>query len=68
MVNFITLQNNQKTVTLTFGRHGKLLKEPSARTIGWDLKKRQPLPTNDYWFKVIRENRKIYTGHFTLKR
>lgn len=53
-----------------FDRSGKLLKQISPTSKGWDGTnlKGKPLPTNDYWFTVDIENRPQYRGHFTLKR
>jgi gliding motility-associated-like protein len=54
---------------LIFNRYGKLLKQLSPTSNGWDgTYLGKPLPTEDYWFQVIRENGKTFTGHFTLKR
>ena len=58
-----------KNVINIFDRYGKLIKQLSPLSKGWDgTYKGQQLPTNDYWFKLLRENGKSYTGHFTLKR
>lgn len=52
-----------------FDRYGKLLKQLSSLSEGWDgTYLGAPLPSNDYWFVVIRENGKEYKGHFSLKR
>lgn len=51
-----------------FDRYGKFLKFLTPNT-SWDgTFKGQNLPSSDYWFVVIRENGKIYKGHFALKR
>ena len=51
-----------------FDRYGKLLKILN-NTNSWDGKYNEyELPSDDYWFVVIRENGKEYRGHFTMKR
>lgn len=66
------LYNSDKepnTSILIFDRYGKLLKQLNPTSKGWDgTFQGNPLPTNDYWFKVLRENGRTYTGNFTLKR
>lgn len=48
-----------------FDRYGKILNTSTS----WDGNfEGNPLPSDDYWFVVTRENRKEYKGHFTLKR
>jgi gliding motility-associated-like protein len=48
-----------------FDRYGKLL----STLLSWNGKfEGKPLPSDDYWFVVTRENGKEYKGHFTLKR
>ncbi|MDB4591068.1 T9SS type B sorting domain-containing protein [Flavobacteriaceae bacterium] len=55
-----------------FDRFGKLLKQISPMSPGWDgTYNGNPLPSNDYWFRVeYTENniKKEFSGHFTLKR
>jgi len=57
-----------------FDRYGKLLKQLSPTSEGWDgTFKGTLLPTNDYWFTVeydepINGDRKVFRAHFTLKR
>ena len=52
-----------------FNRYGKLLKQLSSKSIGWNGEfNGKPLPTEDYWYVIIRTNNQIITGHFTLKR
>lgn len=51
-----------------FDRYGKILRILDTET-SWDgTYNGQEMPTSDYWFSIIRENGKTYTGHFTLKR
>ena len=52
-----------------FDRYGKLLKELDPLSVGWDGTYNGALmPTSDYWFKVILEDGRTFTNHFTLKR
>ena len=55
-----------------FDRYGKLLKQLSPTSSGWDgTFKGNPMPSSDYWFRVeyLEEDvPKAFTGHFTLKR
>jgi gliding motility-associated-like protein len=52
-----------------FDRYGKLLTEIRATSIGWDgTSNGKPMPSNDYWFKIEREDGRVFSGNFTLKR
>jgi len=57
-----------------YDRYGKLLKQLSPTSIGWDgTFNGQPLPSNDYWFTIeyIEPNNgslSQFKSHFTLKR
>lgn len=55
-----------------FDRTGKLIKDVTHNESGWDgTFEGQPLPSDDYWFKVIYSKNGIngeYLNHFTLKR
>jgi len=52
-----------------FDRYGKLLKELDPLSVGWDgTYNGENMPTSDYWFKVILEDGRTFTSHFTLKR
>ncbi len=55
-----------------FDRFGKLLKQLSPLSEGWDgTYGGNPLPSSDYWFRVEYtedEKSKEFKGHFTLKR
>jgi gliding motility-associated-like protein len=52
-----------------FDRYGKLVADLHPGSNGWDgTFNGNPMPANDYWFKVEREDGRIHTGHFTLKR
>ncbi|MEW5676116.1 T9SS type B sorting domain-containing protein [Flavobacterium enshiense] len=52
-----------------YDRYGKLLKQIGSDSKGWDgTYLGVPLPQDDYWFVVKRQNGKEYKGHFSLKR
>lgn len=55
-----------------FDRTGKLIKDLTNNQTGWDgTYEGRPLPSDDYWFKVIYSKNGItgeYTNHFSLKR
>ena len=55
-----------------FDRFGKLLKQLSPMSEGWDGSYNgNPMPSNDYWFRIeYTENnaKKEFRGHFSLKR
>jgi large repetitive protein len=55
-----------------FDRHGKLLKQISPVSSGWDgTFNGRAMPSSDYWFRVVYtedESEKEFRGHFTLKR
>lgn len=66
IINSIREPNNKIYI---FDRYGNLLKQLSPTDIGWDgTHNGSKLPSNDYWFRLERQNGKTYTGHFTLKR
>ncbi|WP_333694547.1 choice-of-anchor L domain-containing protein [Flavobacterium sp.] len=52
-----------------FDRYGKLLKQLGTSNEGWDgLFLGNPMPSSDYWFRLVFENGRIISGHFSLKR
>ena len=52
-----------------FDRYGKLLKTFSPRSKGWDGNYNgNPMPSNDYWYRVELADGKVFKGNFTLKR
>jgi gliding motility-associated-like protein len=52
-----------------FDRFGKLLKQLSPSSQGWDgTFNGEPLPSNDYWFKATLTDGTVFSSHFTLKR
>lgn len=59
----------ENTIITIFDRYGKLLKEISATSLGWNgTFNGTALPADDYWFNVTFEDGKIIKGHFSLKR
>ena len=52
-----------------FDRYGKLVANINPTSSGWDgTFNGNALPSSDYWFRVEREDGRVFTGHFTLKR
>lgn len=52
-----------------YDRYGKLLKQLSASSLGWDgFYTGKKMNSSDYWFKVDLDNGTSFSGHFTLKR
>lgn len=70
--NIFTLDYLSNSRIFIFDRYGKLLKEISTKSLGWDgMYNGHPMPSNDYWFSVeYVENdiSKIFKSHFSLKR
>ncbi len=60
---------NSKTIISIFDRYGKLIKQISPLSPGWDgTYNGQQMPASDYWYSVSLEDGRILKGHFTLKR
>jgi gliding motility-associated-like protein len=52
-----------------FDRYGKLITLLNANNPNWDGRyNNKELPSTDYWYEIYRENTKIRTGHFSIKR
>ncbi|TXE15322.1 T9SS type B sorting domain-containing protein [Psychroserpens burtonensis] len=65
----INSEKEPRNTIFIYDRYGKLITQLSPTGIGWDgTLNGNPLPTNDYWFTLVRQNGKEYRGHFTLKR
>lgn len=61
------LENESYTINI-FDRYGKLLKT-LGKNASWDGNLNgKPLPSSDYWFQLILENKMTQKGHFSLKR
>jgi len=62
-------QFQPNSIIQIFDRYGKLLKEFTPSSTGWDgTFNGLPMPTNDYWFTVMLQDGRLYKNHFTLKR
>ena len=65
----VSSQFQPNSVIQIFDRYGKLLKQFTPSSKGWDgTFNGLPLPTNDYWFTVKLQDGRLYKNHFTLKR
>ncbi|MBX9807635.1 MAG: T9SS type B sorting domain-containing protein, partial [Flavobacteriaceae bacterium] len=66
------LSTNPNAPIFIYDRYGKLLKEISPSSEGWNgTYNGQPLPASDYWFTVDYDEKdisKIFKSHFSLKR
>ena len=59
----------KNAVIYIFDRYGKLLKQLSPSSLGWDgTYLKQPLPADDYWFTIKLEDGREAKSHFSLKR
>ncbi|KIC03588.1 hypothetical protein OA88_02205 [Flavobacterium sp. JRM] len=64
----VTGIENQKYSIYIYDRYGKLLKTLGHNS-GWDGNLNgNPLPSSDYWFRIIFEDGTNKNGHFSLKR
>lgn len=60
---------NAKTTIHIFDRYGKLLKQISPFSVGWDGKcLEKNVPSSDYWYVINLEDGRTFKGHFSLKR
>lgn len=60
---------NAKTTIYIFDRYGKLIKEISPLSQGWNgAFNGQQMPSDDYWYSIQLEDSRIIKGHFALKR
>jgi len=65
----INSQFQPNSTIYIFDRYGKLIKQLSPLSTGWDgTFNGKLLNTNDYWFKVLLQDGRLFMGHFTLKR
>ena len=52
-----------------YDRYGRFLAQISGPNETWDGSYQgQPLPADDYWFRLELEDGRVYTGHFSLMR
>ena len=70
--NIVGLGGQPNTKIYIFDRLGKLLKQISSTSAGWDgTFNGSPLPSDDYWFTVDYEETSLgkqFKSHFSLKR
>ena len=60
---------NTNTIIQIFDRYGKLVKQISPLTQGWDgTFNGQQVPATDYWYSIQLEDGRVIKGHFALKR
>jgi gliding motility-associated-like protein len=59
----------ENSIIYIFDRYGKLLKQISPSSKGWDgTYTGKLMPTDDYWFTIKLEDGRTAKGHFSLKR
>lgn len=70
--NILSLRDDASAKIRIFDRYGKLLKELTPNSGGWNgLYIGRPMPSDDYWFVVEYTEQSIlkkYRSHFSLKR
>ena len=72
--NIIGLENQPSSKIYIFDRYGKLIKQISSKSLGWDgTFNATLLPATDYWFTIeyiepLTTDLKIFKSHFSLKR
>ena len=67
--NIKNLDTLSKSTLYIFDRYGKLLKQLTVMSNGWNgTFNGTPLPADDYWFHLYLDNSRIIKGHFSLKR
>ena len=60
---------NAKSIINIFDRYGKLLKQITPKSLGWDgTFNGNPMPADDYWYTIKLEDGREAKGHFSLKR
>ena len=60
---------NANSTIYIYDRYGKLLKQITASSQGWDgTFTGQPLPSDDYWYILKLDDGREAKGHFSLKR
>lgn len=60
---------NAKTTIHIFDRYGKLLKQISPLSTGWDgTYNGKAISSSDYWYVINLEDGRTFKGHFSLKR
>ncbi|WP_452232104.1 choice-of-anchor L domain-containing protein [Lacinutrix sp. MEBiC02595] len=72
--NILGTKNQLGAKIYIYDRYGKLIKQLSPSSIGWDgTFNGEDMPTSDYWFTVeylepLNNTKKAFSAHFTLKR
>ena len=67
-IDYLQKQNRLAKVHI-FDRYGKIVFSGTGDNDGWDgTFNGNPLPSSDYWFTIILENKRVIKGHFSLKR
>jgi gliding motility-associated-like protein len=65
----LTQRNYNRSIITIFDRYGKLLKQFSGSSTGWDgTYNGKTLPADDYWFTFTHDGKELLRGHLTLKR
>ena len=60
---------NSNSIVYIYDRYGRFLYQLSNADDFWDgTYQGQPLPADDYWFRLELEDGRIYSGHFSLMR
>ncbi|WP_445719980.1 T9SS type B sorting domain-containing protein [Flavobacterium sp.] len=60
---------NAETIIYIFDRYGKLVKQISPLSQGWDgTFNGNQMHSSDYWYSVLLEDGRVVKGHFSLKR
>jgi gliding motility-associated-like protein len=60
---------NSNSVVYIYDRYGRFLRQLSNADDFWDgTYQGQPLPADDYWFRLELEDGRILNGHFSLMR
>lgn len=63
------ITNNPNAKIFIYDRYGKLLKQITPNSVGWDgTSKGEKMPSDDYWFTVSLDDGRLFKGHFSLKR
>ncbi len=72
--NVIGMESQPTANIYIFDRYGKLLKQISSKSLGWDgTYLGSPVPSSDYWFTIeyiepLTTDVKVFKSHFSLKR
>jgi gliding motility-associated-like protein len=65
----VSANYNAKTTIHIFDRYGKLLKQISPLSKGWDgTYNGKSMSSSDYWYVINLEDGRTFKGHFSLKR